>query len=131
MSSPTSSPAPSSPSPSEIPSSPGSSQDTQDSSFPDYSVWDEAAFARYGGLLYYHDPAKERSWWWKIGFRLRDPNRPRNQQAIWVCERCFNQRKPVAASRFVASTGKSVIKHLKEQHRIQEVSQTAEQTADQ
>ncbi|KAI1332179.1 hypothetical protein F5Y16DRAFT_358769 [Xylariaceae sp. FL0255] len=53
-------------------------KDNLPAGFPDYSVWTPERWAAYPGLSNYHDLHKERVWWWKYGYRLRDPTRPKN-----------------------------------------------------
>lgn len=86
-------------------------------SFPDYSIWTPDRFAAFPGLGLYHEPKKELKWWWKYGFRLKDPKRPLKLQQIWVCEACFLVKKKTV---FVASGSRSIEKHLKENHRVVE-----------
>ncbi|ORY59193.1 uncharacterized protein BCR38DRAFT_445889 [Pseudomassariella vexata] len=75
MTLPTVSSAPSSPT-SSFASTPSRSQDNQPVGFPDYSLWTSERWARYPGLLNGHDSKAERKWWWKHGYRLKDPKGP-------------------------------------------------------
>ena len=105
-----------SPTPSSLVSS--TPQDTEIVGYPDYSVWTEERWAAYPGLANYHNPTKERKWWWRYGFRLRDCSRPKNQDQIWVCESCFLAKKPAKDTKFVATTSGSIENHLKDSHGV-------------
>ncbi|KAH8193505.1 hypothetical protein TruAng_012329 [Truncatella angustata] len=118
-----------SPTPLGTPSSPTSSVastptplNREPESFPDYSIWTPDRFAAFPGLGLYHEPKKELKWWWKYGFRLKDPKRPLKLQQIWVCEACLLVKKKTA---FVASGSRSIEKHLKENHRVVEKGKNA------
>lgn len=88
------------------------------SRFPDYEIWTADRFQRFPGLTACHDPARERTWWWQFGFRMKD-NGPELHRIVWVCERCLIRNKPRTASyTFIASTAGSIVRHLRKEHRI-------------
>jgi hypothetical protein len=81
---------------------------------------DEAWWARFSGHIM-ATTSSERSWWWEHGYRLCqvDNALPLTSRHVWVCKICVAKRKPPSITyyRYIASTGKSVIRHLRD-HRI-------------
>jgi hypothetical protein len=64
--------------------------------------------------------SSERFWWWEHGYRLcQVDNALPHARHVWVCKICVAKRRPppIAHYKYIASIGKSVIRHLRK-HRI-------------
>jgi hypothetical protein len=100
-------------------SSPRSSSPAADSPAGD-GPWDEAWWARFPGHIM-ATKSGERSCWWQHGYRLLqvDDSLPSASRHVWVCKICVAKRRPppTAYYKFIASIGRSVIRHLQD-HRI-------------
>jgi hypothetical protein len=87
---------------------------------PDDQPWDEAWWARFPGHIM-ATISSERSWWWEHGYRLCQVDNALSLtfRHVWVCKICVTKRKPspITHYRYIASTGKSVIRHFRD-HRI-------------
>jgi hypothetical protein len=104
------------------PNSPRSSSPVADSPADD-RPWDEAWWARFPGHIM-ASGSSERSWWWLHGYRLLQAEESISSKSryVWVCKICVAKRRPppVAHYRFIASTGRSPINHLRDHHRIRD-----------
>ncbi|KAM7210106.1 hypothetical protein V8F06_014509, partial [Rhypophila decipiens] len=103
--------------PSEPPTSSASTRYAP-SRFPDYGVWTTDKFERFPGFTICHDPSRERTWWWQFGFRMKD-NRSQPNKIVWICEKCLLRNKQKTTHYvFIASTGGSIVRHLKKEHKV-------------
>jgi hypothetical protein len=83
---------------------------------PDYGRWCEAWNARFPNHYLCPDTARQRSWRWLYGYRLKKID----GQYVWVCYECVARERPArrSAYSFVASTGKSIEAHLRKAHQL-------------
>ncbi|KAJ3495227.1 hypothetical protein NLG97_g3547 [Lecanicillium saksenae] len=96
--------------------------------FPNYNAWTADRFERFPGFTTCHDPSRERTWWWQFGFRMKDHN-SRPYKIMWVCEECFLHKKiNIRHYTFIASTGGSIVRHLRKEHKVLPPSQTGIRT---
>jgi hypothetical protein len=82
---------------------------------PDYSLWNETMWARFPNYCFAQDVQRARSWWWLHGYRLKQTDGRCDSRFLWVCARCVVKLLPPPRSKycFIASTGRSVITHLR------------------
>ncbi|KAM4060204.1 ribonuclease H-like protein [Hirsutella rhossiliensis] len=74
-----------------------------------YEAWTTDKFGRFPASIC-HDPSRERT--------MKD-NRSRPHKIVWICERCFLRDRPKTAHYvFIASTGGSVVRHLRKEHKV-------------
>lgn len=88
--------------------------------WPDYSVWTPELYKHFPNYTSAHNQSKESAWWWRFGYRLRTTEYPKLPwKMVWICHRCVTQRLLPRYSSFVfvASTGKSITRHLLSVHR--------------
>jgi hypothetical protein len=101
------------------PNSPTAGSSTAGSPAED-KPWDPAWWARFPDHIM-ASTSGERSWWWRHGYRLfkADESLPLTSRYVWVCKICVAKGRPppTAYYRFIASTGRSILRHLRD-HRI-------------
>jgi hypothetical protein len=91
---------------------------------PDYSLWTAEKYARWPGLVEFHDTLAERSQWWRFGYRMKDERSPK--KIYWICYRCFKRNRPATNQyTYNASTWNAVEKHMRKAHGILRPNATA------
>jgi hypothetical protein len=89
---------------------------------PNYSRWQPDWYIRFPGWQLAPN-IRGRAWWWLEGYHLEQADAIHDGTTIpykWVCMVCVAKKQPPPRSSysFIATTGRSIITHLKEAHKI-------------